>query len=63
MVKKGMFTKSPNPYPNLATIKGQDVFAVIGSWIIGHSAAGIGIREDSTLITKDTSLFVPHAFI
>ena len=35
---------------------------VIGSWIIGDEPAGIGIREDTGLITTNTSLFVPHSF-
>ena len=34
--------------------------AVIGSWIIGEEAGGIGIREDSSLITRNLSQFVPH---
>lgn len=33
---------------------------VIGSWIIGEVAAGIGIREDTSRITGDLSQFVPH---
>ncbi len=33
---------------------------VIGSWIIGQEAAGIGIRESETLITGNTSCFIPH---
>jgi glutathionylspermidine synthase len=37
-------------------------YAVIGSWIVGEEPAGIGIREDATPITKDTSRFVPHYF-
>ncbi|MBA4395684.1 MAG: glutathionylspermidine synthase family protein, partial [Desulfobacca sp.] len=37
-------------------------YAVIGSWIINGQAAGIGIREDETPITRDTSRFVPHYF-
>jgi len=36
--------------------------AVIGSWIIGETAAGIGIREDDGPITRNTSRFVPHYF-
>ena len=36
--------------------------AVIGSWIVGEQAAGIGIREGEGLITKNTSRFVPHYF-
>lgn len=33
---------------------------VVGSWIIGQEAAGIGIREAETLITANTSCFIPH---
>ncbi len=34
--------------------------AVIGSWIIGQEASGIGIRESSSVITENTSNFIPH---
>lgn len=37
-------------------------YTVIGSWIVGDEAAGIGIREDATPITKNSSRFVPHYF-
>lgn len=33
---------------------------VIGSWIIGETCAGIGIREDRARITQDLSRFKPH---
>jgi glutathionylspermidine synthase len=36
---------------------------VIGSWIVGEEPAGIGIREDESPITKNTSRFVPHYFV
>ena len=36
---------------------------VIGSWMINGHAAGIGIREDATPVTGNTSRFVPHIFI
>lgn len=35
-------------------------FAVIGSWIVDDRAAGMGIREDVSPITRNTSRFVPH---
>lgn len=35
-------------------------YTVIGSWMVGNESAGIGIREDDSLITKDTSRFLPH---
>ncbi len=38
-------------------------YTMIGSWVVGNSAAGIGIREDSTLITKDSSRFLPHIIL
>jgi glutathionylspermidine synthase len=37
-------------------------YPVIGSWVIAGKPHGIGIREDSTPITRDTSRFVPHFF-
>ena len=37
-------------------------YAVIGSWLIEGVPRGIGMREDSTPITRDTSRFVPHYF-
>jgi len=33
---------------------------ILGSWVIGQEAAGMGIRETSGLITGNTSCFVPH---
>ena len=34
--------------------------AVIGSWVIGQQPAGMGIRESTSLITNNTSRFIPH---
>lgn len=39
-----------------------DRHALIGSWLIGHEPAGIGMREDADRITRNTSCFVPHWF-
>ena len=36
---------------------------VIGSWLVASNACGIGIREDDTAITKDTSRFLPHVIL
>jgi glutathionylspermidine synthase len=50
-------------YQGLANIPAFDGnYTVIGSWIIGDAAAGIGMREDATPITMNTSRFVPHYF-
>jgi glutathionylspermidine synthase len=40
-----------------------DRYALIGSWVIGHEPAGIGIREDADRVTRNTSNFVPHYFV
>ena len=37
-------------------------YPVIGSWIVGDEAAGMGIRENTQRITTNTSRFVPHYF-
>ncbi len=38
-------------------------YPVLGSWLVAGLAVGLGIREDDTPITRDTSRFVPHYFI
>jgi len=38
-------------------------YTLIGSWVVADSAAGICIREDSSLITKDSSRFLPHIIL
>jgi glutathionylspermidine synthase len=35
---------------------------VMGVWIINHEACGLGIREDTGLITGNLSRFIPHLF-
>ena len=37
-------------------------YAVVGSWIVGERAAGIGIRQGEGLITGNASRFLPHYF-
>jgi len=37
-------------------------YPVIGAWIIGDQPAGIGIREDDSPITRNSSRFLPHYF-
>jgi glutathionylspermidine synthase len=35
-------------------------YPVIGSWMVNGYACGVGIREDRTPLTQNTSRFVPH---
>lgn len=62
---------SDGPYTDAPYIRQQvhplpkfdDGYPLIGSWIIADRASGIGVREDESLITQDTSRFVPHAIV
>ena len=45
----------------LATFDGHHV--LVGSWVVGDRACGIGLREDRSLITRDSARFVPHAIV
>jgi glutathionylspermidine synthase len=38
-------------------------YPLIGSWVVGQEAAGIGIRESRNLITDNSSRFVPHLIL
>ena len=40
-----------------------DRHAGLGAWMIGDRAAGLGVREDASPITRDTSHFVPHVVV
>jgi glutathionylspermidine synthase len=35
-------------------------YPVIGAWIVGDAAVGIGVREDIDPVTRDLARFVPH---
>lgn len=36
---------------------------LIGSWLVNDQAAGISVREDSSLITQDSSRYLPHVIL
>ena len=40
-----------------------DDYLTVGAWVIGETPAGIGLREDASEITRNTSRFVPHYFV
>lgn len=59
----GTYTESPciyQEYCPLPNFTGN--YPVIGSWVVGDTACGMGVREDSTPITHNSSRFVPHMF-
>ncbi|WP_256647078.1 glutathionylspermidine synthase family protein [Thermomonas paludicola] len=66
----GRFLHEAGPYTGMAirqqlhllpSFSGR--YPLIGSWVIGDAASGIGIREDSSPITRDSARFVPHAIV
>ena len=60
--EEGFVYQAYHPLPNFSA-NGESNYMVVGSWIIGDEAAGIGIREDESPITKNTSRFLPHYFV
>ena len=39
------------------------MYPVVGSWVVGDVACGIGLREDFTAVTGNDSHFIPHYFV
>jgi glutathionylspermidine synthase len=59
----GDYGKEGYVYQGVAPLPAFDGrYPVIGSWIVGDAPAGMGIREDDSPITKNSSRFVPHYF-
>jgi glutathionylspermidine synthase len=58
----GPYASPPYVYQAVATeLKPHDGrYPVLGSWIVNGVACGLGIREGDSLITGNTSRFVPH---
>lgn len=67
----GETMSSPGPYDDCAAILQayhplpafDGHYPLIGSWVIADEPVGMGLREDATLITRNTSRFVPHCII
>ena len=64
----GTSISSPGPYDDCGAIlqayhplpEFDGNFPLIGSWVVADEPVGLGMREDATLITRNTSRFVPH---
>ncbi|MBI1209670.1 MAG: hypothetical protein GC191_20605 [Azospirillum sp.] len=57
---EGAVVQAAHPLPIFRDLAGAMHHAVIGSWLCGGHACGIGVREDDGPITVNTSRFVPH---
>jgi glutathionylspermidine synthase len=60
--QEGYVYQALAPLASAIDSAGRTHQAVVGSWIIGGYSRGIGIREDTNLITNNRSRFVPHLF-
>jgi glutathionylspermidine synthase len=59
----GPYAAEPRVYQARAEIPVFDGrYPVVGAWIVGDEAAGMGIREDATPVTTNASRFIPHFF-
>lgn len=65
MSTDGPYVGGPYVYQAIATqLKPHDGrYPVLGSWIVNGEACGMGIREDDSLVTRNTSRFVPHQMV
>lgn len=59
----GEYGNGPFIYQGWVDTKVDDKYAVIGSWLVDHESAGMGIRESDGPITDNLSRFVPHVII
>jgi glutathionylspermidine synthase len=55
---EGWIRQALHPPPRFGTN-----YPVVGAWMIGDEACGIGIREDRSRVTRDRSRFVPHVIL
>lgn len=44
-------------------IRNENNYAQLGIWMIGPEARGMGVREDSLPILRNTSRFIPHIIV
>ncbi len=65
MTTDGPYVGGPHVYQALAPqLKPHDGrYPVIGSWVVNGESCGMGIREDDSLVTRNTSRFVPHQMV
>jgi glutathionylspermidine synthase len=61
MITDGPYWNQPCVYQAYHPLyRSEFGYAVLGSWVIGDRACGMGIREDIKAVTHNTSRFLPH---
>jgi glutathionylspermidine synthase len=71
MTEDGAVAVQDGPYGDAGSILQRytplprfgDYHAIIGAWVIADQVAGMGMREDTGLITRDSARFVPHVIL
>jgi glutathionylspermidine synthase len=57
----GVYDENRAIYQAFSPLPDFDGFhPVLGAWVVGGKAAGLGIREERSLVTTNMSHFVPH---
>jgi glutathionylspermidine synthase len=59
---EGFVFQAWHPVAAATGADGRRHHAVLGLWMVGDVACGLGIREDDGPVTRDSSRFVPHLF-
>lgn len=60
----GPYGQGPFVYQKLAPLPNfEGRTPVFGSWLINGESCGVGIREGETIVTQNTSRFVPHQMV
>jgi len=54
----GYILQSYAPLPKFG-----DSYTVIGSWVVADRPCGMSVREDNSVITKDSSRYLPHVIL
>jgi glutathionylspermidine synthase len=61
---EGPYVDGPYVYQRLAPLRAHDGhYPIFGSWVVNGVSCGVGIREDDSPITQNTSRFVPHQMV
>ena len=61
---EGNYSEHPKIYQQFVeSLKFDGCTPMLGVWMVGPEAVGMGIREDDTLITRNNSRFIPHFWV
>lgn len=59
----GMYSEESRVYQKfIQSLTFEGCVPMLGVWMAGPEAVGLGIREDDSLITKNNSRFIPHVW-